>query len=322
MNSDPYDSAAWKSFGMLDADESAMFEEAMRSDPALRKYSLEMDRLSAAIAAGAAAPVDPGSGLLDGIQGRLRHRPSRGAGAWFAVTGWAVALALGFVLWFGRDYSGDSAAEKPVVIRESASRPEIEPPSKAVTQRLTQEIEVLRENLEKFQRRDRALFAATPGIALPIVMTMTPPGVPAEGSPVTALLGDETRNPTLAVAEDESLDLLEETADFPESPPAQPSAMPIYDSARDLGTLVVSNLPDAGLGHGYNLWVVTENGGAPIYVGSLPESSASGAESFDFSLGSTMVLPSGFILTRDILDSPVSPSDENIVLQGPPSSAR
>ena len=97
--------------------------------------------------------------------------------------------------------------------------------------------------------------------------------------------------------------------------------MPIYDSARDVGTLVVRNLPDAGLGHVYNLWVTTENGGAPIYVGSLPQDSASGAASFDFSLGSTMVLPSGFILTKDEQDKPVQPSGENIVLQGPPPAA-
>ena len=116
MNSDPYDSAAWKTFGMLDADESAAFDDAMRSDPALRKYALEMDRLSAAIAACTTAPVEPEAGLLERVQDRLRHRPSRTAGIWLAVTGWAAAIALALVLVLGRDRL------------ESATKPAAEPP--------------------------------------------------------------------------------------------------------------------------------------------------------------------------------------------------
>ncbi|MCX6866413.1 MAG: hypothetical protein NTV46_09400 [Verrucomicrobia bacterium] len=100
-----------------------------------------------------------------------------------------------------------------------------------------------------------------------------------------------------------------------------PTAIPIYDAARDSGTLVVSNLPPAAEGESYHLWVSTKIGEQPIYVGGLPESSASGADSFDFSLGSTMVLPSGFILTKDPQDTPAAPSEANIVLQGPPSPA-
>ena len=68
------------------------------------------------------------------------------------------------------------------------------------------------------------------------------------------------------------------------------------------GTLVVSNLPPTDNGEVYNLWVTTEAGARPIYVGTLPADSASGADSFDFSLGSTMVLPSGFVLTVKQVD--------------------
>ena len=80
------------------------------------------------------------------------------------------------------------------------------------------------------------------------------------------------------------------------------------------------NLTPAAEGEVYNLWVATEPGDPPIYVGSLPEASATGADSFDFSLGSTMVLPSGFVLTRDPRDAPAKPTQDNTVLQGPPSS--
>ena len=71
MNSDPYDSAAWRTFGMLDADEPAIFDQAMHHDPVLRDAYLEMDRLSAAIAASAAAPIEPRTGQLERLQNRL-----------------------------------------------------------------------------------------------------------------------------------------------------------------------------------------------------------------------------------------------------------
>lgn len=319
MNSDPYDSAAWKTFGMLDDDESSIFSDAMSEDPALRKYSLEMDRLSAAIAASAAAPIAPGAGQLEKIQNRLNLNPARRLGIWLAATGWAAAVALAVTLIIGRSGSLEKpTVVSPVVPQEPGSKQvkangNGKAPTKAVAKRLTQEIVVLRENLEQFQHRDRVLFAAVPGRALPIVMTMNPPGIPAEDSPITTLLGDAVRATSAA---EENIDDLSETHT------EHPSAMPIYDSARDLGTLVVNNLPDAGEGEVYNLWVTTEPGGQPVYVGSLPESSATGADSFDFSLGSTMVLPSGFTLTKDPLNAPASPSDDNIVLQGPPASSR
>ncbi|RPJ32941.1 MAG: hypothetical protein EHM17_11960, partial [Verrucomicrobiaceae bacterium] len=100
-------------------------------------------------------------------------------------------------------------------------------------------------------------------------------------------------------------------------PSGPPTAVPIYDAARDAGTLVVSNLPPAGEGQVYNLWVITTIGARPVYIGSLPESSAAGADSFDFSLGSSMVLPAGFLLTLDPANSPAHPTEANTVLQGP-----
>ncbi len=96
-----------------------------------------------------------------------------------------------------------------------------------------------------------------------------------------------------------------------------PSAVPIYDPARDTGTLVVNNLPDTVEGEFYNLWVTPEGNGEMIFVGRLPQSNARSADSFDFSLGSADIVPAGFVLTRDSRPKPSPPSSSNIILQGP-----
>ena len=100
-------------------------------------------------------------------------------------------------------------------------------------------------------------------------------------------------------------------------PEVEPSAIPIYDSARDAGTLVVNNLPATTPDEAYNLWVTTKTGDKPVYVGRLPESNVRGGESFDFRLGSKATVPSGFILTRDRQGTPPLPSASSTVLQGP-----
>jgi hypothetical protein len=376
MNSDPYDSAAWRTFGMLDADESAIFDEAMRHDPVLRSAYLEMDRLSAAIAAASTTPIEPKAGQLERLQTRLNLTPSRRAYLWLAISGWAAAAVLALLLVLNRTNgpgpsSGESATarnpdipatapnatpENPLASAatnisnsppgtnpsagspgtanpESATEQDGKTAIKVETKRLVQEIEVLRDNLEKFQQRDRVLFEPVPGMALPIVMRMTPPGLGKDEtlalektddhhSPITAMLGDALRGMTATNIGTQ--DLNSKTLAQPDATqaPVQPTAIPIYDAARDSGTLVVSNLPPAETGKVYNLWVTTSTGAQPIYVGSLPESSASGADSFDFSLGSNMVLPSGFVLTKDPLDSPANPTENNTVLEGPPTPTR
>ena len=371
MNSDPYDSAAWRTFGILDADESAIFDEAMRHDPLLRGAYLEMDRLSAAIAAATTTPIEPKAGQLERLQARLSLSTSKRAYFWLGISGWAAAAVLALLLVLDRTGSGVGPANQAVADRvvsppATAPAPSAKPLpgsvapapqpqkktadtaivaapdatrqkdakayAKVETKRLVQEIQVLRENLEKFQHRDRVLFEAVPGMALPIVMRMNPPGLdeddfPAlarnddDNAPITAMLGDALRVMTTshagALLEASDAAPLVDAALIP----AHPTAIPIYDAARDAGTLVVSKLPPAGMGKVYNLWVTTATGAQPIYVGSLPESSASGADSFDFSLGSNMVLPSGFMLTKDPQDSPGNPTRTNTVLQGPTSRA-
>jgi len=206
--------------------------------------------------------------------------------------------------------------------------------------RLKGEIDDLRRTLEEFHQRDRVLFQVLPGRALQIVMTMVPPGTdPADaGSLATpAMLGDAlaainnriaAEHQEIISAEDEepvddaqiAVDIpLESTTDSA-LPAGPPLAIPIYDAARDAGTLVVSNLPPAARGKVYHLWVTTSTGTRPVFIGTLPESSAAGAESFDFSLGSSMILPAGFVLTMDPPDTPAAPSEANTVLAGPPSA--
>jgi Anti-sigma-K factor rskA len=98
---------------------------------------------------------------------------------------------------------------------------------------------------------------------------------------------------------------------------ATPGAIPIYDAARDAGTLVVSNLPPAPAGQEYNLWVQTTSDGAPVRLGILPDAGTSPSESFDFNLGSNQVRPAGFTLTLDPKDKPAAPHSKNTVLQSP-----
>lgn len=380
MNSDPYDSAVWRSFGMLDADESAIFDEASRIDPLLRRAFLEMDRLSAAVAVSTSIPVEPKPGQLERLQARLGIQKVR-RGPWIAaITGWAAAAALA-VMWL-LDHSGAAGvtrkesersaanprpsipadtqtAPSPAMTPAAADTPDAKTPPagesasptavavdesviktkvRAETKRLVQEIEVLRDNLEKYQSRDRVLFEPVPGMALPIVMTMNSPGTPIDDpaalarneghSPIATLLGGSIRGMTAGNAIPGGK-VPETTTGGDEAVIAadpltteHPTAIPIYDAARDAGTLVVSNLPPTVDGEVYNLWVKTLSGDKPVYVGSLPKGGVTGAESFDFSLGSNMVLPSGFMLTRDPVDKPASPSEANTVLQGPPTPGR
>ena len=332
MNFDPYDSVAWKSFGMLDADEASLFEDAMLREPGLRRACLEMDRLAAAIAATSAEPVMPQPDQLEHLQRRLGLvRGGRKCPLWVAATGWAAAVMLACA-WAWLHFN---APEKP-----SAAAPQIlQAPSAPATsengasgleiKRLNDEIELLRRSLEEFHERDRVMFQVLPGRALPLVMIMLPPDEKAIAlAPLTAVLGDAmaatNRHPVVVESSGDkevvsSATDVEEDADVVLGPPM---AVPIYDAARDAGTLVVNNLPPAGEGNIYNLWVITDIGGKPVYLGSLPESSALGADSFDFSLGSSMVLPAGFLLTLDPQSAPASPTEENTVLQGPPTPAR
>jgi hypothetical protein len=328
MNFDPYDSVVWKSFGMLDADEASLFEDAMLREPGLRRACLEMDRLAAAIAATSAEPVMPQPDQLEHLQRRLGLvRGGRKCPLWVAVSGWAAAIALACVLtWNHFKTSEKSSVVVPSVIKAPVAPVTSETGASGLEiKRLNDEMEILRESLEEFHERDLAMFKVLPGRVLPLVMIMVAPGEkPVYRPPLTAMLGDAlaatNRHP---VVEEDAADVVPvQDSGIAEAEVAvvaePPMAVPIYDAARDSGTLVVSNLPPAGEGNTYNFWVITDFGGKPVCLGSLPESSALGADSFDFSLGSSMILPVGFVVTLDPQNAPASPTEENTVLQGPP----
>lgn len=359
MNSDPHESAAWRAFGMLDADEAAGFDESMRHDPELKKAYLEMESLTAVVAAASVKPVAPRTGQLERLERQLGLHAARRTN-WPAISGWAAAAAsVTLLLLVNRNapetentivvtppaaITKPSEAPAPERVKEISTKHiprfkensdfaeaalEGEPivrqdemastVTRQETRQLIQEIEILQEKLHDLQQLDRERFEAVPGTAWPIVMRMSPPGVPAEPSdiafeheetPMTAILGD-----ALASAGDPYDEGVGKAGIVSEKP--SPSAVPIYDAARDTGILVVNYLPSTSGDEAYNLWVKTEADGKPIHLGKLPQSNARAADSFDFSLGSVGIVPSGFILTRDPGGKPSPPGINNTILQGP-----
>ena len=361
MNSDPHESAAWRAFGMLDADEAAGFDEAMRQDPELGKIYREMNCLTAAVAAATVSPLTPRAGQLERLQTRLGLNASKHTN-WLGISGWAAAAALTMVLILDRHPSSattsvrhispslpaaENHAEK-ISSRKSIDVDEREiakdstpanPPEngallatqendvrtivKGETKRLIQEIEVLRGKLENAQTRDRKRFEAVPGVSWPVVMTMSPPGAAASKEPsevaavaahppLVTLLGDALAGTSTIMDASNAFRAANPTTVF-----GNPSAIPIYDAARDSGTLVVSNLPPTAPEKPYNLWVKTEDGAKPIYVGRLPDSISEAATSYDFSLGSNGIVPTSFILTQDAQGETAPPSERNTILLGP-----
>lgn len=354
MNSDPHETAAWRAFGMLDADQASAFDEAARQDPELNQVVREMDELTAAVAVVSTVPVTSRPGELDRLRARLGfsgHRRSQ----WLAWSGWAAAAVLALLLVIQSPSTAPDSRvtgpgtevptdPKPIVVDEIVqSEKPVEPagiaaaepplaagnegaPVRVETKRLIQEIEVLRGQLANFQKRDRERFSPVPGVAWPIVMTMRPPGSPAEvdlaaGSLNTvlgdALAGRETLIGGRLSASDLSPEFTNDELPVPDEIAPIPTAIPIYDSARDAGTLVVGNLPPLEENEAYNLWVRTTDADSPVHVGKLPATFAAGADALDFSLGSTGIVPSGFILTKDADGTPVAPRNGNTVLQGP-----
>ncbi len=355
MNSDPHETAAWRAFGMHDADEASAFDETVRQDPELTKVVREMNELTAAVAVVSSLPVAPRAGEMDRLRARLGFPGHHRQRHWVAWSGWAAAAALALLLVIQKQTtvskspviaqsSEASATSKAVMPEESAPLGNsveptvimpVEPqvvaanesaPVRVETKRLIQEIEVLRGQLANFQKRDRERFSPVPGVAWPIVMTMRPPGSQAEGDPNAsslntvlgdALAGRETLIGGKLSTPDQGPDLPIDESLVTEDIVPVPNAIPIYDAARDAGTLVVGNLPPLGENEAYNLWVRTTDAANPVHVGRLPATFAAGADALDFSLGSIGIVPSGFILTKDADGTSASPGSGNTILQGP-----
>lgn len=365
MNSDPHDSAAWRTFGILDADETAGFDEAARLDPELKKAVRDIESIAATVAVVSTAPVMPRAGQLERLQMRLGIQTPKKTN-WAAISGWAAAIALAGIFTISRTEKSQPPiadapsvtppaptvetltlpAEQPVVItpeRAIPNQPNFQTIVEATvvaqqivqettdTRRLIQEIDVLRDQLEHYARRDQERFSPVQGMAWPIVMRMIPPDMQSdviaaissneEETPLTTVLGDTMLNNgqlTDEIAARAVLDKEPEQSMGGATLPPMPMAVPIYDTARDTGTLIVHNLPSTAEGESINLWVETDKGKKAIYVGKLPKGNpATAAESFDFNLGSMGVVPSAFILTKDNVDLPTEPEASNVILQGP-----
>ncbi len=355
MNSDSHESAAWRIFGLLDADEAAGFDDAMREDPELRNAYREIECLTAAVAVATTISVAPRPGQLERLQLKLGLNTSKNTN-WLGISGWAAAAALTMILVFHHEPQARNTSARqvpplaippqpnpttPLLERTQSVTPgkniEIQPRStdaqqaetantfpqresqiivKVETQRLIQEIEVLREKLVHLQQRDRQRFEPVAGVAWPIVMRMTPPRVHAPASDSLTLEKDSPDLNTIlgdALAAAASGQVLPDA----EMKSGEPSAIQIYDPAMDAGTLVVSNLPTATEDEEFSLFVSEEPDGKPILVGHLPRTEGGRSKSFDYTLGKTATVPAAYTLIRNKRGKIEPPSDKNTVLRGP-----
>jgi hypothetical protein len=229
MNSDRNENAAWRTFGMLDADEATSFDEAVRLDPELKKAYLEMDHLTAAVAVASSIPIAPQAGQLMKLQHRLGiNQPHRTN--WFGITGWAAAAAITVVFLSQRTVPREkmvaqSSEPRPVpqhVPALAKPTPPITSPTTVVAavnqksseqapqktksttatrlltriepRQLTQKIETLEEEVEVLQRREKQRLEAQPDMAWPVVVRMRPIQLQSGKKLETAL---DTTEPTL-----------------------------------------------------------------------------------------------------------------------------
>lgn len=102
-----------------------------------------------------------------------------------------------------------------------------------------------------------------------------------------------------------------------ESFDTSPTAIPVYDPARDQGQLLLSNLENPPQGQAYYLWAKVTDGSRPQLVGALPENINASSDAFEFKLGAAGVIPQSFIITQGKLNQPQAPTSSNTILQGP-----
>ncbi|MEN9534850.1 MAG: hypothetical protein RIR37_123 [Verrucomicrobiota bacterium] len=199
---------------MLDSNEAAGFDEAIRQDPELRDAYREMNALCAAVAAVSVAPLPARAGQLEQLQARLGLQTSKSVN-WLGISGWAAAAAaLTFILLMDHKPSMPTesvkknatphAAKRDILMVQTASAQELAAQSssevgsgsaqsasasrditaqgsnvksvtKIETKRLVQEIAVLREKLESVEKREQQRMEPVQGMAWPIVMKMRPP---------------------------------------------------------------------------------------------------------------------------------------------------
>jgi hypothetical protein len=225
-------------------------------------------------------------------------------------------------------------------ISEKPSQNSANPRADDAQRKLIQEIEVLRKEIEILAVRDTERLLVQGGVTWPIIMKLTRPGIdpdavivqnpllnallnnqvssgaPAKNDAIAANSTATMRAAEIAANQEENLAQADPQPVVPD--PNMPSAVPVYDPARDAGQLIVNNLPDPQEGSEYFLWVQSNQAGGPVLVGTLPNNIQDN-ESFSFQLGSKGLIPQSFIVTQDAAKTPSPPSEANTVLQGPQS---
>lgn len=183
---------------------------------------------------------------------------------------------------------------------------------------LIQEIDTLRKQIAVLASRDAERLVPRQGIAWPIIMKLTAPGTdPAAADVPYPLLGSlllfDVDYPAVPALSPPSAKAA--APRLVEKDPSLPSAVPIYDPARDAGLLVISNLDQPAEDKAYHLWVESDSSAQPVLVGTLPEHVVS-SENFAFKLGAVGIIPDRFLVTQDSRHAPESPNQTNTVLQG------
>ena len=342
---------------MLDAEESAAFDDALRENADLRQAYREINALATALAVSQVKPLQTRAGEFERLQtrlGLLRQRPVN----WLGISGWAIAASLALLLVVSHSHrlvdqerpkgaratsasvSGSLAENDPGSVeipREDnqalaasgtsngvADGKEIKLAKKGEAMKLIQEISVLREKLESVAKRDQKRFEFVPGRSWPVMMTMAPP--PSSGEDETTIPEDApalTARVADALAGISSItsaapsEISAPEENAAASSNATPAAIPIYDPVTDQGAIVVAGLPQPEEDMGNFLWVATETSEVPVLVGQLPPNESQQAVSIDFELGTRGILPTSFILTNGEIGNPAAPSAKNTILIGP-----
>jgi hypothetical protein len=186
--------------------------------------------------------------------------------------------------------------------------------------KLIQEIETLREKVADLTSRDSVRMAIRSGVSWPVIMKLTSPNVNAEAVVVQNPLLGAFLEPDRAVARIDSEETsTPQTTDEPvvTPDPTLPSAIPVYDPARDLGQILLNNVAPVEEGQSLNLWVVYDGAATPQQVGTFPGGIKDG-ETISFQLGSKGMIPRDFIITQDAQNAATLPNESNILLSNPP----
>ncbi len=326
------------SFGIDSPEES--------STPQSRQKQELLNLVATVVAVDNSCPMRPSAGSLDVIHRKISHRSSMSVKQrLFVWSGWAAAAAVTLFVIIRPSFNpvdeltennaGTSTISKPYQQQDNslldsannnadhtsptennnASTPHDKNRSMREQQRsLIQKIENLRNEVALLASRDTERLIAQNGVTWPIIMKLTTPG----SDPATAIV----QNPILGAMlnqdslTDESIEG-ENVKTAPLTPDLTiPSAVPIYDPARDIGQLLVNNLSAQVEGQAYFLWVQSDNAQQPVLVGTLPDTLGNSG-TFDFKLGSTGIVPDQFLITQDTVLSPQIPNSSNTVLQGP-----